>query len=167
MVVSSASCPSLAGFSERHPNGLQKGADLPPPARPLQRRPAGRGSSPSSGPKPRFWTGSATKWRSTNTTPAPSTSRAVTWTGPRSAAAPLRSCAWSSGPWGTSSMLSYGTSVSPGGAFPVREAGLGSRPRGSPGEGRGASLGPDPPSYQLPAFLTSSAGSWNFWRRTA
>nr|XP_030700194.1 ETS-related transcription factor Elf-3 isoform X1 [Globicephala melas] len=108
---------------------------LPPPSGPMtwcwrsaarrcpwraQRRPAGWESSPSSGPRPRSWTGSATKWRSTSMTPAPLTSRAVTWTGLRSAAAPLRSCAWSSGPWGTSSTPSSGTSLP---ASPTSSAG--------------------------------------------
>lgn len=78
-------------------------------ARPLQRRPAGLGSSRSSGRKPRSWTGSATRWRGTRWTRVPSTSPGVTWTGPHSAAAPPRSCVWSLGPWGTSSTPSCGT----------------------------------------------------------
>lgn len=97
--------------SELRHGGLAVAADSVAPG-PFQRRPAGPGSSPSSGPRPRFWTGSATRWRRTSSTPAPSTSRAATWTARRSAAAPPRSCGWSSGLWGTSSTPSCGTSVS-------------------------------------------------------
>lgn len=160
-------------------------------AGPLQRRPAGWASSRSSGRRPRSWTGSATRWRRTSSTQAPSTSPAATWMGPRSAAAPRKSCAWSLGRSGTSSTPSCGTSVSPGPGVPgvprsVREAGPGfspmsraqvsrtvggtgrREPEGEP-SGPDASLGPDRSllPHQLTASLMSSAGSSTCWRRTA
>lgn len=149
----------------------------------FQRRRAGQGSSPSSGRRRRFWTGSATRWRRTNTTPVPSTSRDATWTGPPSATVPLRSYGWSLGLWETSSTPSFGTSVSPGqGSHGNPESDQGgwalgrtwsSWLEGTVSEPRRHRRWPevlsDPPPClrQPPALLMNSAGSSSCWRKMA
>lgn len=85
---------------------------LSPTLHPLQTSRSGSVSSRTSGPRCRCWSGSATMWRRTSMTPAPSTSPAATWTGMRSATAAGTRCASSLGPWGTSSMIACMRSVS-------------------------------------------------------